>query len=135
MDNIMVAPAHVAERDKVTKQAVTKLVRENVQLKGEISLVTQRAALVYQEALIDSALKGTSNVTDDLVKLIRKDPSLKTACDFEYSGNLIETMLLGLVAYRAGKKISYDANAGTTGDKVADALLKKEYRKGWTLDG
>ena len=35
-----------------------------------------------------------------------KDPSLKTACDFEYSGNMIEQMLLGLVAYRVGKKIS-----------------------------
>src|SRR5262249_11037619 len=33
-----------------------------------------------------------------------RNPSLKTACDFEYSGNMIEQMLLGLVAYRVGKK-------------------------------
>ena len=29
--------------------------------------------------------------------------SLKTACDFEYSGNMIETILVGMVACRAGK--------------------------------
>jgi len=34
MDNIMVAPAHVADRDGVTKQAVTKLVRELVEKSG-----------------------------------------------------------------------------------------------------
>ena len=32
--------------------------------------------------------------------------SLKTACDFEYSGNMIEQLLLGLVAFRVGKKIT-----------------------------
>ena len=36
----------------------------------------------------------------------------KTACDFEYSGNMIEQLLLGLVAYRVGKKIEYDGAAG-----------------------
>ena len=34
-----------------------------------------------------------------------KDTRLKTACDFEYSGNMIEQLLLGLVAYRVGKKL------------------------------
>ena len=41
-----------------------------------------------------------------------KNPSLKTACDFEYSGNMIEQLLLGLVAYRVGKKLAYDSVAG-----------------------
>ena len=61
---------------------------------------------------------------------------LKTSCDMEYSANLIETMLLGLVAYRVGKKIKYDGAAGKVTDcPEADALLKKPYRDGWTLDG
>ncbi len=61
---------------------------------------------------------------------------LKTSCDFEYSGNAIETMLLGLVAYRVGEKIEYDAGRGrvTNSDK-GHALLSREYRKGWTLEG
>lgn len=65
-----------------------------------------------------------------------KNPSLKTACDFEYSADMIEQMLLGLVAYRAGGKIEYDAAAGrVTNNAAANALLAKTYRPGWTLNG
>jgi len=61
---------------------------------------------------------------------------LKTSCDFEYSGNLIETMLLGLVAYRVGKKIKYDGKTGrVTNSPEANELLRRKYRQGWTLDG
>ncbi len=42
----------------------------------------------------------------------------------------------GIVAYRAGKKIDYDGAAGkVVGDPEADALLRKTYRDGWTLNG
>ena len=65
-----------------------------------------------------------------------KNPSLKTACDFEYSGNMIEQMLLGLVAYRVGKKLEYDsANGKVTNSSEANALLSRTYRDGWTLNG
>jgi predicted dehydrogenase len=61
---------------------------------------------------------------------------LKTSCNFDYAGNMIEMMLLGLVAYRAGKKISYDGAAGRVTDSPeADALLKRKYRDGWVLNG
>jgi predicted dehydrogenase len=65
-----------------------------------------------------------------------KDPSLKTACDFEYSGNMIEQMLLGLVAYRIGKKLEYDGAAGrVTNVPEANELLRRNYRDGWALNG
>jgi predicted dehydrogenase len=65
-----------------------------------------------------------------------KDPSKKTACDFGYSSNMIEMMLLGLVAYRTGKKISYDGKTGTSPDTPeANAFMKKDYRDGWNIDG
>ncbi len=65
-----------------------------------------------------------------------KNPSLKTACDFEYSGNMIEQMLLGLVAYRVGKKLEYDGAAGrVTNCPEANELLGRKYREGWTLNG
>jgi predicted dehydrogenase len=65
-----------------------------------------------------------------------KDPSLKTACDFEYSGNMIEQMLLGLVAYRVGKKIEYDGKTGQVANcPEATALLSRKYRDGWVLNG
>ena len=61
---------------------------------------------------------------------------LKTSCDFDYSGTAIEQMLLGLVAYRVGKTINYDGKTGrVTNSEKANALLGKEYRKGWSLDG
>lgn len=62
--------------------------------------------------------------------------SLKTDCDFEYSANMIETLMLGLVAHQAGKKLEYDPVAGrVTNDAAANNYLAKEYRKGWVLNG
>ncbi len=65
-----------------------------------------------------------------------KNPALPTACDFGYSADMIEQMLLGLVAYRAGKKIEYDSATGkVTNAPEANAFLKRTYRQGWTLNG
>ncbi len=62
--------------------------------------------------------------------------NLKTSCDFEYSCNLIETMLLGLVAYRVGKKLEYDGTRGrVTNSAEGNDLLSRQYRPGWTLHG
>lgn len=62
--------------------------------------------------------------------------SLKTSCDFDYGGKMIEMMLLGLVAYRVGKKITYDGAAGRVTDCAeANDLLRRTYRPGWTLHG
>ena len=61
---------------------------------------------------------------------------LKTSCDFDYGGTLIEQMLLGLVAYRVGKKLDYDGIAGrVTNSNEANDLLSRKYRRGWTLEG
>ena len=56
-----------------------------------------------------------------------------TTCNFDYSGALTETVLLGNVAFRTGEKLTWDAATLKTSSKKADALLHKEYRKGWTL--
>jgi hypothetical protein len=62
--------------------------------------------------------------------------NLKTSCDFGYATDMIEMMLLGLVAYRVGKKIKYDGATGKVMDSPeANELLRHTYRKGWTLDG
>jgi len=60
---------------------------------------------------------------------------LKTSCDFDYGGTLMEQMLLGLAAYRAGKKLEYDGTTGrVTNDEAANAFLRRTYREGWELD-
>lgn len=57
-----------------------------------------------------------------------------TTCTFDYSGPLSETVLLGTVAYRAGQKLTWDANAlQVVGNPTANALISKEYRSGWEL--
>jgi len=61
---------------------------------------------------------------------------LKTSCNFDYGGTMTEQMMLGLVAYRVGRKIRYDgANGRVIGDPEADALLRRKYRQGWVLNG
>ncbi len=57
-----------------------------------------------------------------------------TTCNFDYSGALTESILLGNVAYRVGRKLQWDAaNLKAVGCPEADAFLRREYRKGWTL--
>jgi predicted dehydrogenase len=57
-----------------------------------------------------------------------------TTCNFDYSGALSQTVLLGNVAYRAGKKLEWDGAAGkVTNCPEAAQFLGREYRKGWTL--
>jgi len=62
--------------------------------------------------------------------------SSKTHCDFDYSGTMMEQMLLGLVAHRAGKKLEYDPQTGrVTNMSEANDWLKRTYRANWKLDG
>jgi hypothetical protein len=57
-----------------------------------------------------------------------------TGCNFDYAGALTETMLLGNVAYRAGRRLEWDAaTLKATDCPEADGLVRREYRKGWTL--
>ena len=56
-----------------------------------------------------------------------------TTCNFDYSGRLAEAVLLGNVAYRAGRPITWDAATGKTDSPEADRYLAREYRRGWEL--
>ncbi len=58
----------------------------------------------------------------------------QTTCNFDYSGALTEAALLCNVALRTGKKLTWDVkNLKAVGCPEADAFLRREYRKGWTL--
>ncbi len=87
-----------------------------------------QGADIFQLEWLD-ACKGKSN---DVVH----GTSSKTHCDFDYSGSMIEQMLLGLVAHRAGKKLDYDPATGRiTNVPEANDYLKRAYRPNWTLNG
>jgi predicted dehydrogenase len=57
------------------------------------------------------------------------------ACsNFEYSGPMTETVLLGAAAIRAGRKLAFDADTGLfVGDPEANGFLSKPYEEGWIL--
>jgi len=53
---------------------------------------------------------------------------------FLNAGAITETILLGAVALRAGKKVEYDsANMKITNVPEANKYLVREYRRGWEL--
>jgi predicted dehydrogenase len=83
---------------------------------------------VFQREWLD-ACKGKSNN-------VVHGTSSKTHCDFDYAGSMMEQMLLGLVAHRAGKKLEYDGATGrVTNSQEANEYLKRAYRPNWTLNG
>jgi len=62
--------------------------------------------------------------------------SSKTHCDFDYSATMMEQMLLGLVAHRAGRRLEYDPVSGRiTNMAEANEWLSRKYRDNWTLNG
>jgi hypothetical protein len=57
-----------------------------------------------------------------------------TTCNFGYTGPLTETVLLGAVAYRAGKKLEWDPwELQATNCPEASRYIRKKYREGWSL--
>jgi predicted dehydrogenase len=57
---------------------------------------------------------------------------LQTSSNFDYAAPLTEFVLLGNLAVRAGKTISWDKQAMSTGDAEVDRFIKRSaYREGW----
>jgi predicted dehydrogenase len=68
------------------------------------------------------------------VEACRTGDPTATSCNFDYSGALSEAVLLGTVAYRAGKSIEWDAaNLKVTNAPAADQFIRRAYRKGWEI--
>ena len=73
--------------------------------------------------------------TDDWVQACKTNDPLRPGTNFSYSGPLTETVLLGIAAFRAGEKLSWDAeNLKITNNPQAERFIRREkYREGWTL--
>lgn len=58
----------------------------------------------------------------------------EAVCPLSYASPLTETMLLGVVALKAGRKLEWDGEAGRiTNVPDANQYLHRDYRAGWTL--
>ena len=61
------------------------------------------------------------------------DPS-KALSNFDYAGRLTETVLLGVVALKAGGKIEWDADGmKVKNNSDADQYIRRDYRKGFSI--
>ncbi len=88
----------------------------------------------YKHRAADQLLPPVKNFQQEWIDACKG--SLKTSCDFDYAGKMTEMMHLGLVAYRVGKPLQYDGAKGqVTNNADGDSLLRRQYRKGWTLNG
>ena len=58
-----------------------------------------------------------------------------TLCNFDYSGKLVEHNLLGAVAFRVGKKLTWDpVHLKASNAPEAGKFIQGSYRPGWELD-
>ena len=59
-----------------------------------------------------------------------------TSCNFDYAGRLTETVLLGIVAYRSGQRLEWDAaSLAVKNTAAAKQFLRKDYRQGFGVAG
>ncbi|MCF7668822.1 MAG: Gfo/Idh/MocA family oxidoreductase [Verrucomicrobia bacterium] len=88
----------------------------------------------YKRRSEEDVIQPMGNFQREWIDACKGD--LKTSCNFDYGSKLIEMMLLGLVAYRVGKKLDYDPVKGqVTNSAEGNDLLTDNYRQGWTLNG
>jgi predicted dehydrogenase len=78
--------------------------------------------------------KGDSGMKEEWVAAIKASKPEVAMSNFNYAALLTETILLGNVAMRAGKKLEWDGpNLKFTNAPEANQYLKRDYRQGWTL--
>jgi hypothetical protein len=76
--------------------------------------------------------RGDDGMKAEWVAAIKGGPPAMS--NFNYAGLLAETVLLGNVALRVGKKIDWDGpNLKAVNCPEADPFIRREYRAGWTL--
>jgi predicted dehydrogenase len=78
--------------------------------------------------------KGDSGMKAEWAQAIKSDDPKIALSNFDYAGMLTETVLLGNVAIRTGKKFEWDGeHLRAVNCPEAAPYIKREYRKGWTL--
>ena len=78
--------------------------------------------------------KGDQGQKDEWVQAMRQGKPELALSNFDYAGMLTETVLLGNVAIRAGKKLEWDGpHLKVTNSKEAQEIIMGSYRKGWEL--
>jgi predicted dehydrogenase len=78
--------------------------------------------------------RGDKGMKEEWVRAIKENKPSIAMSNFNYAAMLTETVLLGNVAMRAGKKLMWDGpNLKFSNDPSSNKLLRTKYRNGWTL--
>jgi len=78
--------------------------------------------------------QGDQGQKNEWVKAIREGKPEIAYSNFDFAGVLVESILLGNVAIRSGKKLEWDGpNLKCTNSQEAQHLIMGEYRKGWEV--
>ena len=84
----------------------------------------------------DELLPDLGNFQKQWTSACKNGKPSETACNFEYSSYMIETMCLGLAGFQADSgKLEYNGKTGSFTNSAANQYLTKPYRKGWTMNG
>ncbi len=116
--------------------------------KWDVALVGEKGKMYFNRGNTNwvitpqSIIEGFAQPEKTLPRVPNEDAEWVAACkggpaalsNFAYAGPFTEMVLLGNVAIRAGRKITWDAQKLTCrNDSDADQYLRREYRQGWTL--
>jgi predicted dehydrogenase len=82
----------------------------------------------------EPTLPRTKNHFGEWVEAMKEDKPDKPMSNFQYAGRLTETVLLGVVALKAGKPIEWDAEAMKARNcPEADHFIRRDYRRGYSI--
>jgi hypothetical protein len=78
--------------------------------------------------------RGDAGMKEELVKAIRENDPKIAMSNFDYAGNMTESILLGNVAMRAGGKFKWNSRKLSTNREDANKLVSKPYRSQWGFE-
>jgi hypothetical protein len=82
----------------------------------------------------EPSLPRTKGHFTEWVEGIRANDPHKPMSNFQYAGRLTETVLLGVVALKAGKRIEWDAEEMRAKNcPEASDYIRRDYRRGYSI--
>jgi predicted dehydrogenase len=94
--------------------------------------IVNPSSRIAEFASTPQTIRRVANEDIEFIQACQGGP--KALSGFEYSGPFTETVLLGTLAQRLGKKLQWSADTlKVTNAPEADPLIRREYRQGWNL--
>ncbi|MCK4294418.1 MAG: hypothetical protein KAY65_14565 [Planctomycetes bacterium] len=119
---------------EMTTEATKATLEQTGRFKVDVSTSPRKRASkeewnAYRPAKVIPRLRGHHKGWIDAIK-----SGQQVHGGFDYSGPMTETVLLGAVALRTGKKLYWDSeNMKATNAPEADKYIKPAFREGWSL--